>query len=176
MSLQIFILGMLCEDYHHPYDIKKMFKRIKLEEVLKISDGTLYYNFDVLLKKQYIEKIEIIRDEHRPDKTTYGITDKGREALQQEIYNSFKRFTDIKSLYAPLTFLKHADKDKISFLLEESIEKLRKKINKNHDGWNSLLQKPQETVQFIYEHALNRMELDAQWLEKLLTWIRSSST
>ena len=63
MSLQIFILGLLSEGEHHPYDIKKqVFK--PLENTITINDGTLYYNFEVLLKKGYIRKIKVVQSEN----------------------------------------------------------------------------------------------------------------
>lgn len=47
MSLQIFILGILSEGEHHPYDLKKQVLK-PLDNSFPINDGTLYYNFEVL--------------------------------------------------------------------------------------------------------------------------------
>ncbi|GKS11651.1 hypothetical protein YDYSY3_26510 [Paenibacillus chitinolyticus] len=175
MSLQIFILGILCEGNHHPYDIKKMFKKNNMEDVHKISDGTLYYNFDVLLKKGCIEKREVIRDDNRPEKTTYGITPKGREFLEQEIYASFRNFTGVESLYSPTLFLKHADKNKLVFLIEEVMDKLRYRTEQQSQEWDAFKDKTPPSVHLIQEYVQSRMKLESEWLEKLLAFVKNGS-
>ncbi|WP_068776678.1 PadR family transcriptional regulator [Paenibacillus sp. FJAT-26967] len=173
MSLQVFILGVLCAGNHHPYDIKKMFKRKNIDEIQKINDGTLYYNFDVLLKKGYIEKIEVTRDENRPQKTTYGITDAGRQALEQEIYTKFKNFTDVESLYSAALFIKHADPNKLAFLIEEGIEKLQGKIQHHHEIWLTIRDESPPIIHLIQDHTLSRIKLELDWLEKLLVHVKN---
>lgn len=172
MSLRVFILGILCEGNHHPYDLKKMFKRNGMEDVYKVTDGTLYYTFEVLLKKDCIEKIEVLRDENRPEKTTYGITDKGRETLEQEIYTNFKNFKDIPSLYSSTLFLKHTDLTKLGFIIEEGITKVQERIQRNHDEWDALVHDTTRTVHFIQDHVLRQMELEVAWLQQLLLYVR----
>ncbi len=167
MSLQIFILGVLRSGHHHPYDIKKMFKQNVLDENSKINDGTLYYNFEVMLKKGYIEKIEVIRDDNRPEKTTYGITPLGKEHLQQEIYASFKNFTRVDSLYSAVLFLKYADPKKLVFLIQEAREKLENKIKNDVSFWETVQDKTPPPVHLIHDHSINQLQIDLKWLQKL---------
>ncbi|WP_042352894.1 PadR family transcriptional regulator [Bacillus massiliigorillae] len=173
MSLQIFILGVLSAGNHHPYDIKKMFKKNNIDELSKISDGTLYYNFESLLKQGCIEKIEVIRDENRPDKTTYGITAKGREALEQKIYNSFKNYTSISSLFSSTIFLKYVDTNKVAFLLEEIINKLKEKIERYDILWDEIHPDSTPAIHLIQSYTHNQMKVDLEWLERLLLFVRS---
>ncbi|GAB6991136.1 PadR family transcriptional regulator [Paenibacillus pini] len=173
MSLQIFILGVLYSGNHHPYDIKKMFKKDNLEDIHTITDGTLYYNFDVLLKKECIEKISVTRDVNRPEKTTYGITDKGRETLQQGIYNSFKQLKDIPSLYSPTIFLKYVDKNKVAFLIEEGIEKFQGQLERNLLEWEVIQHEAPQSAHLIQEHVLNQKRLELDWLKKLLAYVQT---
>lgn len=172
MSLQIFILGVLCSGNHHPYDLKKMFNQSNFDESSRISDGTLYYNFEVLFKKGFIEKIDVIHDEHRPSKTTYGITPKGKLELEQQIYASFKNFTSIKSVYSSTIFLKHADKQKLIYLIEDVLHNLREKIDKYDQLWDSIQNETPESVQMIQEYFHQQMHIDYQWLEKLLEYVK----
>ncbi|WP_422658792.1 PadR family transcriptional regulator [Paenibacillus sp. EC2-1] len=176
MSLRVFILGNLCERNHHPYDVKKMLKGDNMEDVQKINDGRLYYNFEVLLKQGYIEKIEVTREENRPEKTTYGITEAGRKALEEEIYTAFKNFKDVKSLYSSTVFLKHADPVKLAFLIEEAIQKLQNAINRNVEDWKIIGLKTPLNVHLVQEHSLNYMELEVSFLKKLLAFVRGELT
>ncbi|KAA9004214.1 PadR family transcriptional regulator [Paenibacillus spiritus] len=128
MSLQIAVLGMLWDKSSHPYEIKKLMLRYNLDQVVSITDGALYYSFASLVKKGYVSPIEVVHTDNRPDKTMYAITDKGRQGLVDEIYKSFKKSTDLKSLSHVLPFLKHADSDRLAILIEDTIEKLEKRI------------------------------------------------
>ena len=176
MSLQIFILGTLSEGDHHPYDIKKLVLKALDNTLTSINDGTLYYNFQVLLKKGWIKKVEVVQSENRPEKTTYGITDVGRKALEEEIYAAFKNISDINSLYSSLLFLDKVDKNKIAYLIEEAIEKLNKKIQIIEQADPELTDIPlerREAVHLIVNHAHHSIKNDMNWLSKLLISVRS---
>ncbi|MFF2908288.1 PadR family transcriptional regulator [Paenibacillus sp. NPDC057934] len=173
MSLQIFILGMLSEGEHHPYDIKKNLK--PLDNTVSINDGTLYYNFEVLLKKGLIKKLKVVQTDNRPEKTTYGITDKGRLMLEEEIYDVFKNFSDIRSLYSSLLFLDKVDPHKLAYVIEEAIEKLNKKVSLIEGTDPALAIIPverREAVSLIMDHANQTYHKDIDWLHKVLTTVR----
>lgn len=172
MSLQIYILGVLCEGYHHPYDVKKMLKHNNADDLYKVSDGTLYYNFEALLKKGCIQKIEVSREENRPEKTTYGITPKGREVLEQDIYASFKNFKGMRAIYASTLFQKHADKQKLIYLIEDLIDNLQAKNDYYNKVWTTLQHGTPEEFHLVKEYTHNQMIIDLEWLQKLLDFVR----
>ncbi|MNI44768.1 Transcriptional regulator PadR-like family protein [compost metagenome] len=175
MTLQIFILGTLSEGDHHPYDIKKnIFK--PLENSIPINDGTLYYNFEVLAKKGLIQKIKVVQTGNRPEKTTYGITEKGRLALEEEIYSVFQHFTSVSSLYSSLLFLDKVDSKKLAYIIEEAIAKLNAKIRMIDGVDPALLPIPEAkriAVNMITERAYENLKKDADWLSRLLTHVRT---
>ncbi|HEU4964090.1 MAG TPA: PadR family transcriptional regulator [Bacilli bacterium] len=110
MLLKLIILGLLCEGDRHPYEVLQTMKERQMQNYIKINFGTLYYNFEQLLKKGAIEVREVIHEEKRPDKTIYRITDKGRqrfrELLQKQLFADTKLY---HPLYPPLMFLRFAD-------------------------------------------------------------------
>ncbi|OAB47423.1 PadR family transcriptional regulator [Paenibacillus antarcticus] len=176
MSLQIFILGTLSEGDHHPYDIKKLVLRALENTITNINDGTLYYNFQVLLKKGLIKKVGVVQSENRPEKTTYGITDVGRKALEEDIYAAFKNISNINSLYSSLLFLDKVDKNKVAYLIEEAIEKLNKRMEVVEQADPELTAIPlerRESVHLIVDHAYQTIKNDIHWLSKLLISVRS---
>ncbi|WP_052723547.1 PadR family transcriptional regulator [Paenibacillus wulumuqiensis] len=128
MSLQIYILGSLWHEERHPYDIKKRILE-NTSNTVSITDGNLYYNFDALYKKGYLEKVETVQSEGHPDKSNYAITESGREALKDMIYKSFKHPKDIRSLLAPLFFVKLVDIDRILYMLSEAIEQKEQELD-----------------------------------------------
>ncbi|GGD89453.1 PadR family transcriptional regulator [Paenibacillus nasutitermitis] len=174
MSLQIFILGTLSEGEHHPYDIKKMVLK-PLDNNIAINDGTLYYHFDILAKKGLIQKIKVIQSENRPEKTTYGITDAGRKALEEEIYAIFQNFTTIQSLYSSLLFLDKIDKSKLAYLIEEAIAKREKDIHRIEQAnpeFPGIPPEQRDPVRLITEHAYQSIKCDINWLQQLLIHLR----
>ncbi|MNO19393.1 Transcriptional regulator PadR-like family protein [compost metagenome] len=175
MSLQIFILGILSEGEHHPYDLKKQVLK-PIDNSFPINDGTLYYNFEILNKKGLIRKIKVVQSDNRPEKTTYGITEKGREALVEEIYSIFQNFTNVTSLYSSLLFLDKVDHKKLAYLIEEAIERLnkRKLLIENSDPELSTVPDSQKIpVRLISDHAYHSVQNDINWLHKLLLEVRS---
>ncbi|MEC0127534.1 PadR family transcriptional regulator [Paenibacillus pabuli] len=176
MSIQIFILGALSEGNYYPYDIKKRIGKHLDQTDARITEGTIYYNFEVLLKKGLIEKVETIQTENRPDKTTYGITEKGRRSLEESIYKVFQKFTNVQSLYAALVHLDKVDNQKIAYLIEDIIAKMNKKLEYID------LQAAQEVdvqadlkyaLLLMKDHAYQSIQSDILWLQKLLHHVQS---
>ncbi|RUS49023.1 PadR family transcriptional regulator [Cohnella sp. AR92] len=178
MSLQIFILGILCEGHRHPYDIKKIFKQENIAPEVKVSDGTLYYHFEALAKQKYIERIMVSKEENRPERTLYGITDLGREALVEMIYKSFRTFKDITNLYAPILFLHHASKERVIGLIEDCMDAINKKIHRYDKAWSTVPKQHENhpTVRnaaFLHEHSMSRARVDLEWLGKILDYAKA---
>ncbi|MDN4601974.1 PadR family transcriptional regulator [Paenibacillus sp. F6_3S_P_1C] len=176
MSIQIFILGTLSEEQCHPYDIKKRILKHLDQTDAKVTEGTIYYNFEVLLKKGLIEKIEIIQTDNRPDKTTYGITEKGRDALQEGIYAAFQKFTNVQSLYAALVNLDKVDLHKIAYLIEDILRKLEKRIayiERDRPEIEEFEVDLKDTLFLMKDHAYHSIQNDITWLKKLLHHVQS---
>mgnify|MGYP001951678924 CR=1 FL=1 len=92
MPIQIFILHMLSEENNYPYKLKKEFSKISSVDTLGyFTESKLYYHFESLLKQGLIEPVEVIKEERRPDKQMYAITEKGREHLPKKIYALFEK-------------------------------------------------------------------------------------
>lgn len=99
MSIHIFILSKLMKENNYPYKLKKQLSEpIPLDKLGGLTESKLYYHFDSLAKQSLIETVEIIREEHRPDKQVFGITAKGREELPGKIYKLFDQADDIRDM------------------------------------------------------------------------------
>ncbi|MGR5874238.1 hypothetical protein ACT7DH_05995 [Bacillus pacificus] len=57
-------------------EVQQLFKNSEMKYYIKITKGSLYYTFEQLEKKGFIEVVDIIRNEQRPNGTIYGITSK----------------------------------------------------------------------------------------------------
>ncbi|MFD1884876.1 PadR family transcriptional regulator [Paenibacillus wenxiniae] len=175
MSLQIYILGSLWQQDIHPYEIKKRIAE-NTGGTVNITDGNLYYNFDALNKKGYIEKVEVIQSANYPDKSFYRITDEGRDGLRSMIYKSFAKPTDISSLMAPLLFIRLVDIKRIIFFLQEAIEKREGELTdiQEHIIDGKVLDDQTEQKQlysFIIRYAVSRREHELVALKDMLNVI-----
>ncbi|CAH1199145.1 hypothetical protein PAECIP111893_01242 [Paenibacillus plantiphilus] len=174
MSLQIFILGLLSKEDLHPYSVKKMISKYT-KDVLEITDGNLYYNFDFLYKKGLIQKVQDVHGENRPSKTTYGITEEGRKALKENIYETFKHAKSIQLLYSSLLFIDLVDRSRLSYMVNETILEIKKKIE-----WIEALHKEGnedlglgesrmvEFADFIVINSTNSLKAELNAFERLL--------
>lgn len=123
MSMKLVILGLLMEGEKHPYEIQLIMKRRNMDKYINFQKGSLYYAFDALCKKGLIEVSEVVRDGNRPDRTVHRITDLGREAFEQLLYEQFGKLEAYYDpIYAALAFAQYADERKIAAILERNIK------------------------------------------------------
>jgi len=179
LSLSLFILGSLADENNHPYKLKKLL--LDTLPIDKISEGKFYYNFETLQKKGFIEPVETIHIENRPNKTLYTITDEGRQYLEQEIYNNFKKFSNIEDLYISIFLLKYINPVKAAIYLEDSINEEKKRWDEYRKAKNNkelikqfqlLDDKQKKAIEFISEHSFSQSDHNFYWMEKLLTFLK----
>ncbi|WP_256761824.1 PadR family transcriptional regulator [Cohnella sp. WQ 127256] len=172
MSLQILILGLLSKEDHHPYSVKKMINKYT-KDVIQVTDGNLYYNFDFLHKKGLIQKVQDVQGDSRPSKTTYGITEEGRKALEENIYETFKHAKSIQLLYSSLLFIDLVDRSRLSYMVNETILEIKKKIEwieALHKEGNKDLNEPRtrEYIDFIVINSTEGLKTELNAFERLL--------
>ncbi|MBP2240354.1 DNA-binding PadR family transcriptional regulator [Cytobacillus eiseniae] len=174
MSIRIFILSKLMEDNNYPYKLKKQLSEpIPLDELGGLTESKLYYHFDSLAKKGLIEPVEIIKEEHRPDKQVFAITSKGREELPKLIYKLFEKADVITDMVVGLANLKYVETDKV-------VEILEKKLITIKAGWEKISQfdhvqtyKDSEKIrEFLNSYFSTKTEHTIYWLEELIMRIK----
>jgi len=170
MLIQLFILGVLSESNYHPYFIKKLFKSfVGVDPSFKMSDGKLYYHFDSLEKKGYIEKKEVVQTDNRPEKTVFAITEDGKAYMVELIYKTFNNIniSNVNSLYIPILFLKFVDLNRVIILLDQAIQKESKRIDSLLAAGNNPSVLHVEHIQLIVRHADHQLHENLRWLEDI---------
>ncbi|MEL3963071.1 PadR family transcriptional regulator [Lysinibacillus endophyticus] len=141
MSIQIYILCKLIEGNNYPYKLKKEVSQISSFDLLGyFSESRLYYHFESLIKQGLIEPVEVVKEERRPDKQMYAITEKGREHLPKKIYALFEKGDSLTDYFLGFFALQYVDKSRIVRILESKLENQKLNIKK--------LKLAQETLQF----------------------------
>ncbi len=175
MAIQVFILSKLMEDNNYPYKLKKQLSEpIPLDQLGGLTESKLYYHFESLAKQGLIEAVEIIKEEHRPDKQVFAITDKGREELPKKIYKLFETADSISDMVVGLGNIKYVERDQV-------VEILEKKLKKFKARWESLMdyekkvkvdKEKEKLVEFIKNYVSDRAEHNIRSLEELIKRIK----
>jgi DNA-binding PadR family transcriptional regulator len=83
--LGISVLALLAERPMHPYEMYRLLLERHEDRRVKIRPGSLYHTVDRMAEIGLVEAIGTEREGGRPERTTYRITDAGREALEERI-------------------------------------------------------------------------------------------
>lgn len=79
--LALAVLALLAERPMHPYEMSSTLRERAKEESIKLNYGSLYSVVESLRRHELIDVRETVREGRRPERTVYGITDRGRVEL-----------------------------------------------------------------------------------------------
>src|SRR5215467_7448118 len=80
--LALALLSLLAQQPMYPYEMAQTLKARGKDESIKINWGSLYTVVQNLEKYGFIEAVDVAREGRQPERTTYQITDAGREELK----------------------------------------------------------------------------------------------
>jgi DNA-binding PadR family transcriptional regulator len=175
MAIQIFILSKLMEDNNYPYKLKKQISEpIPLDQLGGMTESKLYYHFESLVKQGLVEQIEIIKEEHRPDKQVFAITDKGREELPKKIYKLLENANEISDMVIGIANIKYVDRDRVLNILQKKSECIRTQwMNlKDFKKRVEVDEENENLIEFIGEYVTAKVDHTVYWLEELIKQIQ----
>lgn len=171
MSIQIYILSKLMEENNYPYKLKKeLSEPIPFDKLGNLTESKLYYHFESLSKQGLVEPREVIKEEHRPDKQVFAITDKGREQLPVKIYELFKKADKVEEMTVGLMFLRYVEKERVVQILEQKLEKMRSKESYLNGIFKQIPAEVavMEMVEFSHDYFSDMMSKEIFWLDHLI--------
>ncbi|MDX6277198.1 MAG: hypothetical protein QOJ72_1326 [Nocardioidaceae bacterium] len=89
--LALSALGLLVERPMHPYEMYQLMLERHEDWMVKVRPGSLYHTVERLRDAELVEATGTARAGNRPERTTYAITDAGREALTTRISELLKK-------------------------------------------------------------------------------------
>jgi DNA-binding PadR family transcriptional regulator len=81
--LALAVLSCLNERPMHPYEISQTLRQRGKDQSIRLNYGALYSVVESLAKAGFIEAVETTREGRRPERTTYAITDAGRDEHEE---------------------------------------------------------------------------------------------
>ncbi len=175
MAIQVYILGKLMKDRNYPYKLKKeLSEPIPLDQLGGVTESKLYYHFESLVKQGLIEVVEIIKEEHRPDKQVFAITDKGREALPKKIYQLFETENTISGMVIALGNIEFVDRDKVVDILERKLKKITERWEevRNFKNHVEVREDKVHLAKFLEEYFSSKTDHTATWLQELINQVK----
>ena len=80
--LALSLLNLLMERPRYPYEMASLLRERGKDNAIKINWGSFYTVVQNLEKYGFIEAVEVAREGRQPERTTYQITDAGRDELK----------------------------------------------------------------------------------------------
>lgn len=112
--LALVLLALLAEEPMHPYRMQQMIKDRGKDKIANVAArNSVYQTIDRLLRTSLIAVRETSRDERRPERTVYELTDAGRDALRSwtraMLAAPAREFPEFPAALASLMLLAPAD-------------------------------------------------------------------
>src|SRR5215475_11006971 len=76
------LLSLLTERPMYPYEMTSKLRGYGKDQAIRINWGSLYTVVENLEKQGFIEAVEVAREGSQPERTTYRITEAGRDELK----------------------------------------------------------------------------------------------
>ncbi|MGN7479775.1 PadR family transcriptional regulator [Solibacillus silvestris] len=176
MSIQIYILSKLIEGNNYPYKLKKeLAKPVPFDKLAGLTESKLYYHFESLSKQGFIESVEVIKEDNRPDKQVFAITESGRKELPKKIYTLFEKANKLQEMLIGLIFIHHVDRKKVIEILEHKIDAIHSKLANIKDIHAKLHVEgsTKEVVEVFASYYDSSYKLDIDWLATVIEKLKN---
>ncbi len=168
--LALSLLTLLMERPMYPYEMASMLRERGKDQAIKINWGSFYTVVQNLEKYGFIEALEVAREGRQPERTTYQITEAGRDELTdwlRELLSVPEReYTRFEAALGECAVL---PPDEVVSLLKRRLDVLET-ANAEHQAMLDELSARLGTRLFLIESeyylALRRAE--AEWVRALL--------
>ena len=171
MATKLLILGLLMEKARHPYEIRQMIKARNWDHVFQLKDGSLYYAVDQMKQEGFIEITETIPvpGNNRPDKTVYTITELGKTAFLERLYDKLELDAYPQHpLFIGLPFAGHADQRVMEQILVRKMKTCEQRVTR----LKGVLELKGDTIPLGARHLIQGMirfsETESEWLADVL--------
>ena len=167
--LALALLTLLTERPMYPYEMATTLRQRGKDQSIKINWGSLYTVVQNLEKYGFIEAVDVAREGRQPERTTYQITDAGRDELKdwlRELISEPEReYTRFEAALAECAVLSPRE---LTGLLKQRLDALETANAEHQAGletWAASLPRL-FLIESEYQLALRRAE--TEWVRSLL--------
>lgn len=168
--LGVMVLALLRESDMHPYEMVRLLRARHDDRLITVTNGTLYHTVARLQRAGLLAEVGTDREGNRPERTTYTLTDEGRDAVVGWVRRALPRIDrdiDARVALAEAHNLERAD---AVALLRKRREALTASHTRHRDGLAGARAKgvpAQVLVEIERQEAL--LDAELRWLDDLLS-------
>jgi len=172
--LALVLLSLLAEEPMHPYRMHEMIKERGKDKIANVAArNSVYQTIDRLLRAELIAVRETERDERRPERTVYEITEAGHAALRDwtadMLSSPAREFPEFPAALASVMVLSPAD---VTARLEKRAADLRDSLAADRAAMNVVPDLPRLFL-LDDEYSLAVREAELRWVESVLAALHS---
>ncbi|MFL5014319.1 PadR family transcriptional regulator [Rhizobium sp.] len=126
------VLGMLMEEPLHPYRMQRLIKERGKDEVINVTQrASLYQTIQRLEREGLITPQKTVRDDKRPERTVYEITEKGRDIALEWMREMLSTVTrEYPEFPAAISFLPLLTPSDVASQLERRAEAIESELRR----------------------------------------------
>ena len=169
--LWMLVLALVCEEPMHPYRMQALIKERGKDEIANVAQrNSVYQTIAALRRAGLIAVRETWREERRPERTVYEVTEEGRRALrvwmQTALSTPAREFPDFP---AALSLVAGIEPDEVRALFEMRIGSLETRLAR--------LEKPVPNLPRLFlleaEYMAAVVRAEMKWLRAVTADLRS---
>jgi DNA-binding PadR family transcriptional regulator len=171
---ELVVLAFLRERPMHPYEMQRLMQERHKLDLLVLKRGSLYHAIRRLLSEELIESAGVDREGRRPERTTYRITDMGRDELIRWLSQMISTPQPEPSEFmASMSFLVHLSPEDAAARLEERARWLVRQIIELDSALNAAKAHVDRIhlIESEYLQAMRAAEL--RWVNEAIKELRS---
>jgi DNA-binding PadR family transcriptional regulator len=167
--LALSLLNLLMERPMYPYEMAATLRQRGKDEAIKINWGSLYTVVQNLEKYGLIEAVDVAREGRQPERTTYQITEAGREELKdwlRELISQPEReYTRFEAALGESAVL---PPNEVAGLLQRRLDALDAAIAQHETGLAAWVTQVPRLFLIESEYHLALRRAEAEWIRGLL--------
>lgn len=165
--LSLVVLSLIAEAPRHPYRIQQLIKERGQDQVANVArPNSVYQTIDALERAGLISVRETAREERRPERTVYEITDEGRETvfrwMRTMLSTPERAFPDFPAALSLASLMQPED---VRRELEARVKALQERLREPEDSAGMEIPRL-FLIEDEYRRALTQAELD--WVRALV--------
>lgn len=172
----VMVLALLRESDMHPYEMVRLMRARQLDRLLTITNGTLYHTVARLQGTGLIDELGTDRDGNRPERTTYTLTDAGRDAVVAWVRRELARIDRPAEFRVALAEAHNLERDDFRGLLQTRRAALLDDHGAHRDRLGRARDKgvpEQVLVEIERQEAL--LDAEVRWLDSLVARLEADS-
>ena len=172
---EVAVLAFLRERPMHPYEMQRLLRERRKDELLALKRGSLYHAINRLARGGLIDAVGTSREGGRPERTTYRLTSAGEQELHATLRGMVAELrAGASEFFAGLSFLVYLTPEDATEQLRERARRIDGEIESLTTSCRRALRHEVARINLLEEEYLLAMwKAERQWLTDVLEALRT---